>query len=121
MLDTNSTVTTLTTHPDEAEQRVAPPGKKRWFARHRVALGGILLISVVMNFYQLGKNGFGSYYPAAVRSMLDSCHNFFFAAYDPGGFVSIDNPPVGFWLEVASAKLFGFNPVSILLPQALAG
>src|SRR5256884_474714 len=121
MLDTNSTPTPLTTHPDEAEQPIAPPGKKRWFARHRFALGGILLISIVMNFYALGKNGFGSYYPAAIRSMLDSWHNFFFVAYDPGGFVSIDKPPVGFWLEAASAKIFGFNSVSILLPQALAG
>src|SRR5947208_16828194 len=120
MLDTNSTPTPLTTHPDEAEQPIAPPGKKRLFARHRLALGGILLISIVMNFYALGKNGFGSYYPAAIRSMLDNWHNFFFAAYDPGGFVSIDKPPVGFWLEAASAKIFGFNSVSILLPQALA-
>jgi 4-amino-4-deoxy-L-arabinose transferase-like glycosyltransferase len=53
--------------------------------------------------------------------MLDSWHNFFFVAYDPGGFVSIDKPPVGFWLEAASAKLFGFNSVSILLPQAACG
>src|SRR5437660_8255100 len=53
--------------------------------------------------------------------MMDNWHNFFFASYDPGGFVSIDKPPVGFWLGVASAKLFGFNAVSILLPQALAG
>src|SRR5438105_4135347 len=121
MLDTNSTPTPLTTPPDEAEQPIAPPGKKRWFYRHRFALGGILLISIVMNFYALGKNGFGSYYPAAVRSMLDSWHNFFFVSYDPGGFVSIDKPPVGFWLEAASAKIFGFNSVSILLPQALAG
>src|SRR5256886_10995057 len=121
MLDTGSTATPLTTPPDEAEQPVAPPGKKRWFARHRFALGGILLISIVMNFYALGKNGFGSYYPAAIRSMLDKWHNFFFVAYDPGGFVSIDKPPVGFWLEAASAKIFGFNSVSILLPQALAG
>src|SRR5213080_284804 len=121
MLDTNSTATPLTTPPDEPEQPIAPPGKKRWFARHRFALGGILLISIVMNFYALGKNGFGSYYPAAIRSMLDSWHNFFFVAYDPGGFVSIDKPPVGFWLEAASAKIFGFNSVSILLPQTLAG
>ena len=52
---------------------------------------------------------------------MDNWHNFFFAAYDPGGFVTIDKPPVGFWFEVASAKLFGFNSFSILLPQALAG
>src|SRR5258707_3873395 len=121
MLDSGRNATTLRTHPDEAEPRISPPGKKRWFARHRVALGGILLISVVMNFYELGKNGFGSYYPAAIRSMLDSWHNFFFVSYDPGGFVSIDKPPVGFWLEAASAKIFVFNAVSILLPQALAG
>jgi len=28
---------------------------------------------------------------------------------------------VGFWLQVFSAKIFGFNPFSVLLPQALAG
>ena len=121
MHDTESTTTSLTTPHYEAEQPIAQQGKKRLFAWHRLALVGITLISVFMNFYELGKNGFGSYYPAAVRSMLDSWHNFFFVAYDPGGFVSIDKPPVGFWLEAASAKIFGFNSVSILLPQALAG
>src|SRR5713101_1504540 len=118
---TDSTATTLTTPHYEAEQPLAPPGKKRLFAWHRLGLVGVTLISVFMNFFQLGQNGFGSYYPAAIRSMLDNWHNFFFAAYDPGGFVSIDKPPVGFWLEAASAKIFGFNSVSILLPQALAG
>ena len=98
MLDTDKVNTTLTTPQDEAEQPRAPQGKKRWLAWHRIGLVGILLISVVMNFYQLGKNGFGSYYPAAVLSMMDNWHNFFFASYDPGGFVSIDKPPVGFWL-----------------------
>src|SRR5260221_5849821 len=53
--------------------------------------------------------------------MMDNWHNFFFAAYDPGCFTSLDKPPVGFWLQVASAKLFGFTPFSVLLPQALAG
>src|SRR5207245_10425487 len=121
MTDTDTTVTTLTTPHYETEQPLVPPGKKSLFAWHRLGLVGITLISVFMNFYQLGKNGFGSYYPAAVLSMMDNWHNFFFAAYDPGGFVSIDKPPVGFWLEVASARLFGFNSVSILLPQALSG
>ncbi len=90
-------------------------------AWHQLALGGIALISIFMNFFQLGANGFGTYYPPAVRSMMDNWHNFFFASYDPGGFVTVDKPPVGFWFQVLSAKLFGFNPVSILLPQALAG
>nr|HET6902424.1 glycosyltransferase family 39 protein [Ktedonobacteraceae bacterium] len=121
MIDADKVDTTLTIPQDEPEQPIAQREKKHWLSWHRVALVGIMLISVFMNFYQLGKNGYSSYYPAAIRSMMDNWHNFFFAAYDPGGFVSIDKPPVGFWLDVASARLFGFNTVSILLPSALAG
>ena len=44
-----------------------------------------------------------------------------FVSFDPGGFVSIDKPPLGFWIETASAKLFGFSGVSLILPEALAG
>ncbi len=57
----------------------------------------------------------------AIRSMLDSWHNFFFVSFDPGGFVSIDKPPLGFWLQAASAEIFGFTPLSIFLPQAASG
>src|SRR5947209_9427006 len=116
MADTTPTITQA--EPERpTEQRV----QKRFPAWHELALGGIILISTFMNFYQLGQNGFGSYYPPAVRSMMDNWHNFFFASYDPGGFVTIDKPPVGFWLQVISAKIFGFTPFSILLTQALAG
>jgi hypothetical protein len=61
------------------------------------------------------------FYDAAVRSMGLSWHNFFFGAYEPGGAVSIDKPPVDLWLQVASVKLFGWGSVSLKLPQALAG
>jgi 4-amino-4-deoxy-L-arabinose transferase-like glycosyltransferase len=89
---------------------------------NRLALWCVILLSLFMNFYQLGQNGFGNlYYAAAIRSMLDSWHNFLFVSFDPGGFVSIDKPPLGFWLQAASAKIFGFTPFSIFLPQALAG
>ncbi len=98
----------------------------KWTAWPRVlqpvALAIITLISIFMNFYQLGQNGFANlYYASAIRSMLDSWHNFFFVSFDPGGFVTIDKPPLGFWLQAASAKIFGFTPFSIFLPQALAG
>ena len=90
--------------------------------QQRIALAAILLASIFMNFYQLGQNGYAnSYYAAAIRSMLDSWHNFFFVSFDPGGFVTVDKPPLGFWLQAASAKIFGFSPLSIFLPQALAG
>src|SRR5947209_1451479 len=108
-------------HAIEQKRRERRFSSWRFPAWHQLALGGITLISVFMNFFQLGQNGFGTYYPPAVRSMMDNWHNFFFASYDPGGFVTIDKPPVGFWLQVISAKIFGFTPFSVLLPQALAG
>src|SRR5436190_7417850 len=88
----------------------------------RLALAVVMIFSIFMNFYQLGQNGFGNlYYASAIRSMLDNLHNFLYVSFDPGGFVSIDKPPLGFWLQAASAKIFGFTPFSIFLPQALAG
>jgi 4-amino-4-deoxy-L-arabinose transferase-like glycosyltransferase len=33
----------------------------------------------------------------------------------------IDKPPLGLWLQASSAKLFGFTPLSLLLPEAIAG
>ena len=89
---------------------------------YRLALGGILAIAALLDCWQLSRVGYGNtYYAAAVRSMLQSWHNFFFNSFDPGGFVTIDKPPLGFWFQVASAKLFGYNGVSLLLPEALAG
>ncbi|GHO95019.1 dolichyl-phosphate-mannose--protein mannosyltransferase [Reticulibacter mediterranei] len=89
---------------------------------HKVALTLILLAAAFLNFFRLDQNGYGNtYYAAAVKSMLLNWHNFFFLSFDPGGFVSIDKPPLGFWLQAASAAVFGFNGWSLLLPQALAG
>jgi 4-amino-4-deoxy-L-arabinose transferase-like glycosyltransferase len=88
----------------------------------RIALAAVLALSIFMNFFQLGQNGYGNlYYAAAVKSMGDNWHNFFFASFDPGGFVTVDKPPLGFWLQTLSTKIFGFTPFSIFLPQALCG
>ena len=89
---------------------------------HRISLLVILALAAVLNFTGLSREGYNNqYYAAAVRSMSQSWHNFFFASFDPGGFVTIDKPPLGFWFQVASVKLFGFNGVALLIPQALAG
>src|SRR5215469_10912563 len=111
---------TSTTHPQDGPEHPTAPQEAQRFPVYgpRLALGGILLIALLMDFYRLGQNGFGSYYPPAVLSMMDNWHNFFFAAYDPGGFTSIDKPPVGFWFQVLSARIFGFHTVSLLLPHA---
>ena len=87
-----------------------------------LGLAGVVALSLVLNLYRIGREGYANtYYAAAVKSMLQSWHNFFFVSFDPGGFVTVDKPPLGFWVQTASAKLFGFHGWSILLPEALAG
>lgn len=75
-----------------------------------------------LNLWQLTRNGYGNeYYAAAVRSMTQSWHNFFYNAFDPAGFITVDKPPVALWIEAASARVFGYSGFTILLPEALAG
>ena len=115
----NTTSNIIRSEPNSFTVYTPPKKSPLW---QKLALGAVMLISIFMNFFQLGQNGFGTYfYASGVRSMLDSWHNFFFISYDPGGFVTIDKPPLGFWLEVVSSKIFGFTPFSVFLPQALAG
>src|ERR1700722_17976649 len=85
------------------------------------ALALITAGAAVLRLIAIGKVAPDPFYDAAVRSMGDSWHNFFFGAYEPGGSVSIDKPPVDLWLQVSSVKLFGWGSASLKLPEALAG
>jgi 4-amino-4-deoxy-L-arabinose transferase-like glycosyltransferase len=87
---------------------------------HLLLLSAVLALSAFLDLSRLTSEGYGNvYYAATVKDMLDSWYNFFFASYD-AGFVSVDKPPLGFWIQATSAYLFGFHGWSILLPQALA-
>src|SRR5919201_5310469 len=115
---------TTTTTRDAPMPRPQLAALTRLSALHwpRFALGAVLALAAFLNFWQLDRLGYANtYYAAAVKSMLQSWHNFFFVSFDPGSFVSIDKPPLGFWIETASAKVFGFSGVSLILPEALAG
>ncbi len=82
----------------------------------------VVLLSFGMNAWRVGQAGWGNtYYAAAVRSMTLSWSNFFFGAFDPGGFITVDKPPAFLWAGALSARLFGYSTWSILLPSAVAG
>jgi 4-amino-4-deoxy-L-arabinose transferase-like glycosyltransferase len=79
-------------------------------------------LSLLLNTHRLAQNGYSNiYYSAGVNSMLHSLHDFLYLSYDPGGLITVDKPPLGLWVQVASAKLFGFSPLSLLLPEAFLG
>ena len=94
---------------------------RRLIAPHGPILS-VLGLSALLNGWALANVGWGNaYYSAAVRSMMQSWHNFVFASFEPGGFVSVDKPPLSLWVQTISAKVFGFSQMSLLIPQAVAG
>ena len=79
------------------------------YSRH-VLLAIIFALALGLRLFRIGLDGLGNlYYAATVSSMLAGWHNFIFASFDPAGFVSVDKPPLGFWVQASSAGIFGFH------------
>jgi len=92
------------------------------FSAPTIILGMIIVLAAGLRFYNFSAIGDANiYYLAAVKSMLQSWHNFFFVAAEPGGSVSVDKPPLGLWIQALSALIFGVNSFAVVLPQILAG
>jgi 4-amino-4-deoxy-L-arabinose transferase-like glycosyltransferase len=84
-----------------------------------VAVG---VLALILNAWQLDRNGYGnSYYAASVRSMTQNWKAFFYGSLDPGNWITVDKPPAARWFQALSARIFGFSSWSLLLPGAVAG
>ncbi|SEU29452.1 glycosyltransferase family 39 protein [Paenibacillus sp. NFR01] len=82
----------------------------------------ISLLAAVLYGYGIWNDHYvNTYYTTAVGSMLQSFHNFFFASLDSAGSVTVDKPPVTFWIQTLFAWVFGLHGWSVILPQALGG
>jgi 4-amino-4-deoxy-L-arabinose transferase-like glycosyltransferase len=100
--------------------RALPVRVSRLLARPELL--GLLGLTAVLNLWGLSINGWANtYYSAAVRSMSTSWHDFLFASLDKTGLMTVDKPPLSLWVQALSARLFGFHPLSLLVPQALMG
>lgn len=90
--------------------------------RRSPELGGLIALAALLNLWALGRNDWANtYYAAAVRSMASSWHNFLYVSFDPSGVSTVDKPPLSLWIQALSVRVFGFHPLSILVPQALIG
>jgi 4-amino-4-deoxy-L-arabinose transferase-like glycosyltransferase len=122
----DSSPTGIATPRRRTPRRGAPPSASaaagsRDMLGH-LALVPIVVLAVVLNTHKLARNHYANvFYSAGVKSMLLSLHNFFFVSFDPGGLITIDKPPLGLWIQATSAAIFGFHPLSLLLPEALMG
>ena len=100
------------------------PLREFWRAHAFEACGlaGALSIGASLRFHGLGDAGLGNlFYASTVRSMGQSWHHFWFAAYDPAATLTVDKPPVALWVQVAAVHLIDFDAWGLIGPMALAG
>jgi len=93
--------------------------RRRW--PEIAAVVAITAVAGALRLWSLAKVPADPFYDASVASMPLSLHNFLLGAYEPGGSLAVDKPPLDLWLQVLSTQLFGFGSFTLKLPSALAG
>ena len=104
---------------EPATSPARPAGDPRWA---RPALLGLLAATALLYLWGLGASGWANaYYSAAVQAGATSWKAFFFGSSDASNFISVDKAPAFLWPMELTARVFGVNAWSILVPQALEG
>jgi 4-amino-4-deoxy-L-arabinose transferase-like glycosyltransferase len=88
----------------------------------RISFAALVAATFVLYVWGLERNGWANaYYAAAVQAGTRSWKAFFFGSLDASNFITVDKSPAFLWVMEISARLFGFNQWSVLVPQALEG
>ncbi|WP_413232814.1 glycosyltransferase family 39 protein [Mycolicibacterium sp. 050158] len=90
--------------------------------RDRVSLGVLLLGTAVLYLWNLGVSGWANgFYSAAVQAGAQDWTAMLFGSSDAANAITVDKTPAALWVMDVSVRLFGLNPWSVLVPQALEG
>ncbi|HTX70052.1 MAG TPA: glycosyltransferase family 39 protein [Thermoleophilia bacterium] len=88
----------------------------------RPLLLALLGATAVLYIVGLDRSGWANaFYSAAVQAGASSWKALFFGSSDAANFITVDKPPLSLWVMGVSARLFGVNAWSILVPEALMG
>ncbi|KAB2349085.1 glycosyltransferase family 39 protein [Actinomadura rudentiformis] len=86
------------------------------------ALLALLALTAVLYVWDLGSSGWAnSFYSAAVQAGASDWKAFFFGSSDASNAITVDKTPAALWPMALTARVFGVNSWSILVPQALMG
>ncbi|WBO62323.1 ArnT family glycosyltransferase [Streptomyces camelliae] len=108
----------------------APTGAVRrppWRSPHgepayaRPVLLVLVVLAAVLFTWGIDRSTYHTFYASAVRSMTQSWKAFFYGSFDPGNSITLDKLPGFLWPQALSARIFGFHPWSVTLPQVLEG
>jgi 4-amino-4-deoxy-L-arabinose transferase-like glycosyltransferase len=87
----------------------------------RPALLAIAAAAAVLYARNITQAGLAPFYSVAVKSMSVSWKAFFYGAFDPQATITIDKLAGSFLPQALSARIFGFHPWSLALPQVIEG
>src|SRR5215510_3429962 len=88
----------------------------------RLSVAALQAFTALLYRSGLDRNGWANaYYAAAVQAGTKSWKAFFFGSLDASNFITVDKSPAFLWVMEISARVFGFNQWSVLVPQALEG
>jgi 4-amino-4-deoxy-L-arabinose transferase-like glycosyltransferase len=88
----------------------------------RPSLLALLVGTALLYLWQLGRSGWANgFYSAAVQAGTKSWSAFFFGSSDASNFITVDKTPASLWPMEISARVFGLNAWSVLVPQAAMG
>ncbi|MGK3202568.1 ArnT family glycosyltransferase [Amycolatopsis sp. MEPSY49] len=105
-----------------SRETVATPSVPAGRTWHRPALAALLLGTAVLYLWGLGASGWANaFYSAAAQAGSQSWKALFFGSSDAANAITVDKTPAALWVMGLSARLFGVNAWSILVPQALMG
>jgi 4-amino-4-deoxy-L-arabinose transferase-like glycosyltransferase len=96
----------------------SPQGQPPWA---RPALLGIAAVAALLFAWNIADAGLAPFYSAAVKSMSVSWKAFFYGALDPKATITIDKLAGSFAPQALSARIFGYHPWSLALPQVIEG
>ncbi|HET6908609.1 MAG TPA: glycosyltransferase family 39 protein [Mycobacteriales bacterium] len=116
-------MTVVLERPIDGTPAAPPPPTARRDPRWvRPSLIALLIGTAVLYLWGLGASGYANgFYSAAVEAGSKSWKALFFGSFDSSSFITVDKPPASLWVMDLSARLFGVNAWSILVPQALEG
>lgn len=101
---------------------VAPTASVSPRRRERVAAAVLLATTAVLYLWNLGASGWANgFYAAAVQAGSRNWTALLFGSTDAANSITVDKTPAALWVMGLSARVFGFNPWSMLMPQALMG
>ncbi|WP_395310551.1 glycosyltransferase family 39 protein [Mycobacterium sp. AMU20-3851] len=88
----------------------------------RRALAALLVATAAAYLWNLSADGWAnSFYSAAVQAGSQDWTALLFGSSDPANAITVDKTPAALWVMGVSARVFGFNPWTVLVPQALMG